>query len=116
MRASQHWGHFVENVEGSVVGEDVKLGHRIVIEACKEPLRRIAENSGVSGDYYVTRLLEMASDTAGFDAVSREIVNLKQKGILDPAKVVASSLRYATSAAAMIATLGCSIADHVEAE
>ena len=71
---------------------DVQTGINIVLKAIEAPLRQIAENSGVEGSIVVNKILENKSETYGFDAQTEEYVDMLDKGIVDPAKVVRAAL------------------------
>lgn len=113
LKASKTWKKTLDMI-GNDMTPDVKTGHDIIIRACQEPLWRIAHNAGYSGDYSVHKILESVSDHLGLDAMSGKFVNMKQKGILDPCRVVTASLNHAVSTASMITTLGCSITETVD--
>ena len=67
---------------------DVQAGINIVLKAIEAPIRQIAENSGVEGSIVVGKIMENKSETFGFDAQTEEYVDMVEKGIIDPAKVV----------------------------
>src|SRR4029079_14936459 len=67
---------------------DVQAGINIVLKAIEAPLRQIAENSGVEGSIVVGKIMDSKSETYGFHAQSETYVDLVEKGIIDPAKVV----------------------------
>ena len=67
---------------------DVQAGINIVLKALEAPIRQIAENSGVEGSIVVGKIMENKSETFGFDAQTEEYVDMVEKGIIDPAKVV----------------------------
>ena len=80
---------------------DVQAGINIVLKAIEMPLRQIAENSGVEGSIVVNKILENKSETYGFDAQTEEYVDMLDKGIVDPAKVVRAALQDAASVAGL---------------
>ena len=67
---------------------DVQAGINIVLKAIEAPIRQIAENSGVEGSIVVGKIMDNKSETFGFDAQTEEYVDMIDKGIVDPAKVV----------------------------
>ncbi len=75
---------------------DVQAGINIVLRALEAPMRQIAENAGVEGSIVVNKILESKSDTFGFDAQSENYVEMLDKGIVDPAKVVRTALQDAS--------------------
>src|SRR5204862_245299 len=83
---------------------DVQAGINIVLKAIEAPVRQIAENSGVEGSIVVGKILENKSETFGFDAQTEEYVDMIDKGIVDPAKVVRTALQDAASIAGLLVT------------
>jgi chaperonin GroEL len=83
---------------------DVQAGINIVLKAIEAPLRQIAENAGLEGSVIVGKVLENKSETYGFDAQTEQFVDLVDKGIVDPAKVVRAALQDAASVAGLLVT------------
>jgi chaperonin GroEL len=90
---------------------DVQAGINIVLKALETPLRQIAENSGVEGSIVVNKILENKSETYGFDAQTEEYVDMLDKGIVDPAKVVRAALQDAASIAGLLVTTEAMVAE-----
>jgi chaperonin GroEL len=90
---------------------DVQTGINIVLKAIEAPLRQIAENSGVEGSIVVNKILENKSETYGFDAQNEEYVDMIEKGIVDPAKVVRAALQDAASVAGLLVTTEAMVAE-----
>src|SRR5438445_10576615 len=90
---------------------DVQAGINIVLKALETPLRQIAENSGVEGSIVVGKILENKSETFGFDAQTEEYVDMVDKGIIDPAKVVRAALQDAASVAGLLVTAEVMVAE-----
>jgi chaperonin GroEL len=90
---------------------DVQAGINIVLKAIEAPIRQIAENSGVEGSIVVGKILENKSETFGFDAQSEEYVDMVDKGIIDPAKVVRAALQDAASVAGLLVTTEAMVAE-----
>jgi len=84
-------------------GEDEEAGFKLVLAACSEPLRQIANNAGLVGDLYVAKVQEM-DYYEGLDASDGTFKNLMDARIVDPAKVVRSALLNAVSVAGTILT------------
>jgi chaperonin GroEL len=96
--------------------EDENIGVKIVKRALEEPIRRIASNAGYSADVVVADVLR-TKDGKGLDARSGKIVNMLEKGIIDPAKVTRSALQNAASIAGLVLTTETLIVDKpVESE
>jgi chaperonin GroEL len=90
---------------------DVQAGINIVLKALETPLRQIAENSGVEGSIVVGKIMENKSETFGFDAQTEEYVDMVDKGIIDPAKVVRTALQDAASIAGLLVTTEAMVAE-----
>jgi chaperonin GroEL len=90
---------------------DVQAGINIVLKALEAPLRQIAENSGVEGSIVVNKILENKSETYGFDAQTESYVDMLEKGIVDPAKVVRAALQDAASVAGLLVTTEAMVAE-----
>ena len=90
---------------------DVQTGINIVLKAIEAPLRQIAEQSGVEGSIVVNKILENKSETFGFDAQKEEYVDMLDKGIVDPAKVVRAALQDAASVAGLLVTTEAMVAE-----
>ena len=90
---------------------DVQAGINIVLKAIEAPIRQIAENSGVEGSIVVGKIMESKSETFGFDAQTEEYVDMVEKGIIDPAKVVRRALQDASSVAGLLVTTEAMVAD-----
>jgi chaperonin GroEL len=90
---------------------DVQAGINIVLKAIEAPLRQIAENAGQEGSVVVSKVLENKSDTFGFDAQTEQYVDLVDKGIVDPAKVVRAALQDAASVASLLVTTEAMVAE-----
>jgi chaperonin GroEL len=90
---------------------DVQAGINIVLKALETPLRQIAENSGMEGSIVVNKILENKSETFGFDAQNETYVDMIEKGIVDPAKVVRAALQDAASVAGLLVTTEAMVAE-----
>src|SRR5262250_293325 len=90
---------------------DVQAGINIVLKALEAPIRQIAENSGVEGSIVVGKIMDNKSETFGFDAQSEEYVDMVEKGIIDPAKVVRAALQDAASVAGLLVTTEAMVAE-----
>jgi chaperonin GroEL len=90
---------------------DVQAGINIVLKALESPIRQIAENSGVEGSIVVAKVIDHKSETYGFDAQNEEYVDMIEKGIVDPAKVVRTALQDAGSVAGLLVTTEAMVAE-----
>jgi chaperonin GroEL len=105
LRAKQAIGKLHSN------NADVQAGIKIVLKAVEAPVRQIAENSGYEGSIVVNRILESKSETFGFDAQREDFVDMFEKGIVDPAKVVRAALQDAASVAGLLVTTEAMVAE-----
>jgi chaperonin GroEL len=92
---------------------DEQIGVDIIKRALEEPLRQIAENAGFEGSVEVQRV-KSAKPGQGFDAMSGELVDMFEAGIVEPFKVTRSALQNAASIGALILTTETLIADKPE--
>ncbi len=83
------------------VKDDVLVGVNTVRKAVEEPIRWIAENAGKDGSVIIDKV-KNSPKGIGYDAAEDEFVNMVEKGIIDPTKVVRSALQNAASIAAMV--------------
>jgi len=94
---------------------DEATGVAIVRHALDEPLRMIAQNAGKEGSVVVNNVRERKTGM-GYDALRDDYANMKQRGIIDPAKVVRAELENAASIAAIVLTTESLITDIKEKE
>src|SRR5690348_15932559 len=90
---------------------DVQAGINIVLKALESPLRQISENAGLEGSIVVRKISDHKSETYGFDAQNEEYVDMIDKGIVDPAKVVRTALQDAGSVAGLLVTTEAMVAE-----
>ena len=102
----------LESEESKCEGDE-RTGLQILKRALEIPTRQLAENSGVDGGVVVHQMRTGKGDM-GFDAARKEYVNLVEKGIIDPTKVVRIALQDAASVAGLLITTECMIADKPE--
>jgi chaperonin GroEL len=94
---------------------DERTGAQIVRRALEEPLRQIAENSGLEGSVVVNDVRKSGKGQ-GLNADTGEIVDLVKEGIIDPAMVTRSALQNAASIAKNILTTEAIVAEVPEKE
>jgi len=97
-------------LDGLKLEGDEATGVDIIRKALETPVRLIADNAGFEGSVIVERVKER-DNGIGFDAYKGVFVNMIEAGIVDPAKVTRSALQNAASAAAMLLTTECLVAD-----
>lgn len=91
--------------------DDFHRGADILLEAITEPLKQIAENSGVNGEVVLNKIYENGKEGYGYNAVSGEYVDMMASGIIDTTKAIKNALLNAASVAGMILTTECTITD-----
>jgi chaperonin GroEL len=111
----------IPSLEGLDIGQgDLTTGVAIVRRALEEPLRQLAINAGEDGSVVVQNVRRLQGErknpNLGYEVLSNDYVDLLEKGITDPAKVVRSALENASSIAAMILTTEALITDIPEKE
>jgi len=96
-------------------GED-NIGANIAYQACGKPFEQILTNAGYSstdaqmiGKY---QLVDSGNDIwAGYNLKTEEVVNMKEAGIIDPAKVTRTALESAASVAGTILLTECVVVE-----
>ena len=99
----------IEELEEELVGDEA-TGVRIVLRALEEPVRQIASNAGLDGSVIVERLKHVEFGI-GFNAVTGQMVNMVEEGIIDPTKVTRSAIQNAASVAALLLTTEAAVAE-----
>ena len=92
---------------------DEQTGINIVERAIEEPLRQIAFNGGAEGAVVVQKVREGKGDF-GYNARTDVYEDLREAGVIDPAKVARVALENAASIAGMFLTTECLIVDKPE--
>uniref|UniRef100_A0A8C5VV52 60 kDa heat shock protein, mitochondrial n=1 Tax=Microcebus murinus TaxID=30608 RepID=A0A8C5VV52_MICMU len=83
--------------------EDQKIGIEIIKRTLKIPAMTIAKNAGVEGSLIVEKIMQSSSEV-GYDAMIGDFVNMVEKGIIDPTKVVRTALLDAAGVASLLTT------------
>jgi chaperonin GroEL len=97
------------------VSGDEATGVDVIRKAVIEPLRWIATNAGQDGSVIIDTV-RRAKPGHGYDAETDEFGDMVKKGIIDPTKVVRTSLENATSIAVMVLVTESLVADIPEKE
>ena len=92
-----------------VTGDEL-IGVDVIRKAVTEPLRWIANNAGKDGSVVIDSV-KKSPKGVGYDADNDEYVNMVEKGIIDPTKVVRTGLENASSIAAMVLITESLVAD-----
>jgi len=99
LRLSELLPAFKETLEDS----EEKLGVDLVYKALRAPLKKIAENAGVEGEVIVEKMIGSEFEI-GYNAMTNQMENLMETGVLDPAKVTRSCIESACSIAGIMLT------------
>jgi chaperonin GroEL len=86
------------------------------MQAIEAPIRQIASNAGVDGSIVVQKVQSAETDSYGFNAATCVYENLLTSGVIDPVKVVRSSLRHAASVSSLMLTTEAMVAEEGEIE
>ena len=94
-----------------------EMGSQIVYQACGKPFEQILINAGY--DQVKAKMLAMnyytnETNWEGHDVKTGMIINMKEVGIIDPAKVTRTALENAASVAGTILLTECVIVDNPE--
>lgn len=91
---------------------DETAGAEIVFDSLPSVLKTIAENSGVSGDVVLEKVLSSGKkEPWGYNAKAKTYGYLLTEGILDSAKVLRVALENSVSAASMVLLIDCTITE-----
>jgi len=99
------------------LGAEELVGYNIVLRALEMPLRQIADNTGRIDGAVVVDKVRQAGGNAGYDAAKGVMVDdMIKAGIIDPVKVERAGVQHAVSAAAILLTTECAVADEPEGD
>ena len=87
---------------------DFQKGQQIISNALSRPLTQIVENAGLDGNPILMRVIG-AKENEGYNALTGEITNMVEAGIIDSTKAIRCALQNAVSVAGMVLTSECSI-------
>ncbi|MFH1958605.1 MAG: chaperonin GroEL [bacterium] len=96
--------------ETKYADSEEQTGANIVMKALEAPMREIARNAGQEGTVVVQEVKKRGGNI-GFDADKGEFVDMLKAGIVDPVKVVRTSLENGASIAAVLLTTECLVTD-----
>ncbi len=91
----------------------IAAAKKILEKALESPLNAIIINSGEDVSGVVSRIEKEAGDKKwfGFNAITNDICDLKENGIIDPLKVTKTAFTNAISVAANYLTIGAAITE-----
>ena len=93
--------------------EHERAGWIIVAEALEQPFKQLMKNAGLNPEEKLARILSQDSWDAGFDITNPKelIADLKDEGIVDPAKVTREAIQNAVSVSGTAMTMGALVVD-----
>ena len=94
--------------------EDANIGSKIVYQACGKPFIQILSNAGYDNTKAEMLALNYTSNESvweGHDVKTGMIIDMKEAGIIDPAKVTRLALENAASVAGTILLPECVVVD-----
>lgn len=95
--------------------KEEEAGAQIVYRACEAPFRQIVRNTGFDPSTMLEEALAKGA-TFGFNALTEKVEDLLRAGIIDPIKVMKTSLIHAVSMAGVILLTESMIADASDAK
>jgi len=99
-------------VEATTVAGSAAAGQLILKNALVQPFKQLMKNAGLNAEANLAEVLASKQPGFGFDVNSPEkMVNLKDAGIVDPAKVTREAIQNAVSIAGTAMTMGSLIVD-----
>lgn len=99
-------------VEPTKIGSSAEAGHLVLKRALVQPFRELMRNAGLNPDEKLPAVLLAKTTGQGFDVADGTVlVDLKTKGIVDPAKVTREAVQNAVSIAGTAMTMGALIVD-----
>jgi len=90
---------------------DEEYGVELVRGVLEMPLRTIAENAGLDGAVVANRVSKEKKASYGYDALNNQYGDMLVFGVVDPAKVVRTSLQNAVSVASLLMTTECIVVE-----
>ncbi len=111
-----------EIAEGSYFAENEKLGAMIVRKSLEQPLRQIAENTGIEPSGIIAFIQNSSNNNAGYNFAKADQLkweagkeeDMISAGIVDPVKVTRLALENAVSIASTLVTTETIIVDKPE--
>ncbi len=94
-------------LDGLSLKNDEEYGVELVRGVLEMPLRMIAENAGLDGAVVANRVKKEKKVSYGYDALNDTYGDMLAFGVIDPTKVVRTSLQNAMSVATLLMTTDC---------
>ncbi len=77
------------------------VGAQILLKACEAPFKQIVSNAGYDASVVLDEVLKKEK-SFGFNAMSEKVEDFYKCGVIDPAKVIKTSLTHAVSMAGIV--------------
>jgi chaperonin GroEL len=95
--------------------EDFSFGKQVVLNALSAPFTKILTNAGTEpneASYLIYKLIDSGNDYwAGYNVDTKEVINMKESGIIDPFKVTRIALESAASVAGTVLLTEAAVID-----
>ena len=98
------------DLESEVEGDE-RTAVRLLRQAIESPLRQISHNAGQEGSVVIAKVRKNKNWDFGYDAKDDRYGNMFKFGIVDPVKVVRSTIENATSIGGMVLSTESLVAD-----
>lgn len=105
----------VEGFSKTLTGDE-RTGACVILHALSAPIKKIAENCGVSGEVVLNTVLEKNEFEFGYDAQNDIFGDMFKLKILDPVDVIYNSFSTASSIAGTYITTGAAISEQEKGE
>ena len=99
-----------QGIKAKGLSYDEEIGFNIVQKACRAPLYWISENAGQDGGVVVQKASELSGNN-GYNAATDKYEDLVKRGVIDPVKVVRTSLENAASVSSLLLTSDALVAE-----
>ena len=83
------------------LSKEEEVGSALLLKAAEAPFRQIVQNAGHDSSLFLQQVLAKGKNF-GFNAVTESIEDLVQSGVIDPVKIIKTSLVHAVSMAGMV--------------
>ena len=100
------------NIENNTLNEAQDLGYNIIKKSIRKPFYQILSNAGYNHEKCTLAALNVEGDfNKGWNLTTENKVNMLSEGIIDPTKVTRCALENAASAAGVLLTTECVMAE-----
>lgn len=102
-----------DNVSKSDIVKYVETGpgRHILKDALEQPFRILLSNAGLNADEWLPKVRKSTGKGVNVMRTSKDVVEMKQQGIVDPTRVVKEAIQNAVSVAGTAMTMGALVND-----